>query len=158
MSDSEEEYGPICATWGAQAPATTDPTDAWKTLIDPNVQVGPNELGSGNLHRRGHNFKPIDEEIILAQRNKVQISKKKMKEAIKQSGAALGLPTSPPPQHHKKKSNSTSTRTTTTTTTNRKHVADIPTLSTLRPPPQKNSLWSTSNLVETPFWEAQKVN
>lgn len=146
MSDSDEEYGPICSTWGTQAPAAQsndDNTDAWKTLIDPNVKVGPNDLGSGNLHRQGRNFKPIDEELILAQRNKVQISKKKTK---KSSSTTTSSPSST-----KKKSISTPTN---------KHKPkefnnNIPQFTTLRPPPppQQNSAWSSSNLVETPFWE-----
>lgn len=151
MSDSEEEYGPICATWGSQTPTTTEsnqPTDAWKTLLDPNIKVGPNDLGSGNLHRQGRNFKPIDEEYILAQRNKVQIPKKKMKQIIKQS--SVNDNSTPPPQ--KKKSNSTPTS---QKSPKSKH-AHIPEFTTLRPP-QQNSVWSSTNLVETPFWEPKPV-
>jgi hypothetical protein len=140
MSDSEEEYGPVCATWGSQAPDTenNNSTDAWKTLQDPSVKLGPNEVGSGNLHRKGHNFKPVDEGLILAHRNGIQVAmnpKKKKKPTAKKTT----------PEPTKKKSSST--------TTNNIHL-----LATIRPPPSKHSIWSSSNLVETPFWEAQKVN
>ncbi|KAI9314041.1 hypothetical protein BX666DRAFT_1969666 [Dichotomocladium elegans] len=44
---------------------------AWHTLIDHNFKDRNDGLGSGNLHRAGTNFKPVDEEAILRQRYKL---------------------------------------------------------------------------------------
>ncbi|KAI9478606.1 MAG: hypothetical protein EXX96DRAFT_571535 [Benjaminiella poitrasii] len=123
MSDSDDEYGPLAATWGSQTPVANDSSDnvdAWKTLIDPDAEVGPNDLGSGNLHRRGHNYKPIGEELILAQRLKIQVPKKKMQEAIRKTESDLSLPKGSNKGHKKKNtanSNKTNARSTTRTIT-----------------------------------------
>ncbi|GAA5800084.1 hypothetical protein HPULCUR_005506 [Helicostylum pulchrum] len=78
MSDSEDEYGPIDSSWGLQTsnPTTPNESKGWDSLIDPNIKVGPNGLGAGDLHRKGRNFKPIEEEYILAQRLNKPLPKK----------------------------------------------------------------------------------
>ncbi|RCH81630.1 hypothetical protein CU098_000383, partial [Rhizopus stolonifer] len=143
MSDSEEEYGPLASTWGDQAKES--PPKGWDALLDPNIKIGPNDLGSGNLHRKGKNFKPIDEELILAQRKHIQVPKKKMQEAIRKTEQALGLPESTRSNGTKKKP------------MNKKSTLPKQTksavFSTLRAPPPNPSNWSQSVLVDTPFWE-----
>ncbi|KAG1467698.1 hypothetical protein G6F56_004262 [Rhizopus delemar] len=56
-------------------------TDSWHTLTDPDFKLGPNDLGSGQLHRRGKNFIPISEEHVLANRlgSKKKLPKKESK-------------------------------------------------------------------------------
>jgi hypothetical protein len=180
-NDSDDEYGPITATtWGSQVPSTAassnTPSDGkadtagWESLLDPNIKTGPNDLGSGNLHRRGANFKPIDEELILARRLNIQIPKKKMQEAIRQTEKSLGLPedkstrkgnskkkkpasaaaSSPERFSHKPLRNNSAPPP-------RKTLEHVP--STIRPPPpsSSNSKWLQSNLVDTPFWEKKEV-
>ncbi|ORX57587.1 hypothetical protein DM01DRAFT_349422 [Hesseltinella vesiculosa] len=76
---SDDDYTPIAmASWGQQQ-MTPEPqassnenesnaTEGWQSLVDPNVKIGPNQLGSGGLHRKGKNYKPINEDDILKQR------------------------------------------------------------------------------------------
>ncbi|KAI7900076.1 uncharacterized protein BX663DRAFT_518494 [Cokeromyces recurvatus] len=173
MSDSDDEYGPITATWGSQTPvANSDNIDAWKKLVDPDVKIGPNDLGSGNLHRRGHNYKPIDEEIILAQRLKVQIPKKKMQEAIQKAETNLGLPKSfnkgqkkTNKTNNPKASNTTDRFSTSTKNSNpikhnqiaRSTSSNGSSPSTLQRSLKNDSNWANSDLVEVPFWETSEA-
>lgn len=164
MSDcSDDEYGPITASWGTQSPVEPAKPKGWDSLIDPNVKVGPNDVGSGNLHRRGTNYKPINEELILAHRKNIQVPKKKMLEAIRQTEMTLGLPESKEkPRKGKPKKKATGkptpdklshTRSYAPTTN---YVSAPPPPSTARPPPPSStngSSWSNANLVDTPFWE-----
>ncbi|KAI9319908.1 hypothetical protein BX666DRAFT_1917291 [Dichotomocladium elegans] len=78
MSDdsgnSDDEYGPIASTWGdqtANVPSDVREIDViagWRSLSDPNAKIGASGLGSGGLHRKGKNYKPVDEELILKHR------------------------------------------------------------------------------------------
>jgi hypothetical protein len=172
-SDSDAEYGPLTATWGSQAsPVATSThsdtikaeTAGWDSLIDPNIKTGPNDLGSGNLHRRGANFKPIDEELILAQRLNIQIPKKKMLDAIRQTEKNLGLPEDKNTRKGKsKKKKATAATSSPDRFLHRNNSAPPPKKepvpSTIRPPPpaSSNSNWLQSNLVDTPFWEKKEV-
>ncbi|KAI7856459.1 hypothetical protein BDC45DRAFT_502787, partial [Circinella umbellata] len=87
---SDEEYAPIVATaWGDQAGTNTTATTAennenedngpksWNDLIDPTFKVQANGLGGGNLHRKGRNYKPVDEQVILNQRHRIPNPPKK---------------------------------------------------------------------------------
>lgn len=79
-SCSDDEYGPLASTWGDQAKDTNaDVIEAWRSLADPNAKLGPKGLGSGGLHRRGKNYKPVDEEVILKQREKTAAMRPKPK-------------------------------------------------------------------------------
>ncbi|KAI8384961.1 uncharacterized protein BYT42DRAFT_281357 [Radiomyces spectabilis] len=92
-SESEEDdYGPVMATWGSQ---TTDSVTAWKALVDPEVKLGPAGVGSGNLHRRGPNYKPLTEEAILSQRMKQNAPKPKANNAKKHKDQINPPPKSP---------------------------------------------------------------
>jgi hypothetical protein len=175
MSDSEDsEYGPVDATWGSQAPSTPTTTNdnddqpkGWDSLIDHSVKL-KGDLGHGQLHRRGTNFKPITEDLILAQRLNKPVGKKKMQEAIRETESKLGLPISKEKNKPRKKKVVTTvdstrkSRSSTSMSTNRlqsqRHV-EVP--STTRIPTASNcgdgSSWLQSALVETPFWEQKKV-
>ncbi|KAI8137346.1 hypothetical protein BJV82DRAFT_357151 [Fennellomyces sp. T-0311] len=68
---SDDEYGPIATSWGDQTKAEPEkPAADWSSLENPNAKLGPSGLGSGDLHRKGRNYKPIDESLILQQRLK----------------------------------------------------------------------------------------
>jgi hypothetical protein len=67
----------------------------WHTLVDPSVKMKAGGIGSGDLHRRGDNFKPVSEQFILNQRMKKSVptassgaKKKKKKKRNKNSVAA----------------------------------------------------------------------
>jgi hypothetical protein len=66
----------------------------WHTLVDPSFKVKAGGIGSGDLHRRGGNFKPVSEQFILSQRLKKGIpatssgTKKKKKKKSKSSTVA----------------------------------------------------------------------
>lgn len=185
---SDDEYAPIEATtWGSQTPLQADnqsevaiEAKGWDSLLDPSVKEGPNNLGSGNLHRKGTNFKPIGEDLILAQRLNKPVGKKKMQDAIRETEANLGLPQGKDRKQRSKKkpqvdtsvSNSrkfshqtTFSSSTTTTTTNRqpKPMNHVEVPSTTRVPKFSEnavdgggSKWLQSSLVDTPFWNEKK--
>ena len=69
---SDDEYAPIATTsWGDQAKDEAEkPAGDWSSLENPNAKLGPSGLGSGDLHRKGRNYKPIEETLILKQRLK----------------------------------------------------------------------------------------
>ncbi|KAI8637056.1 hypothetical protein BD408DRAFT_425228 [Parasitella parasitica] len=156
MTDSDEEYGPIAATWGNQVPVQPA---GWHSLVDPDVKIGPNDVGSGNLHRRGTNYKPIDEELILAHRKNIQVSKKTMMEAIRTTELTLGLPESKekPRKGKPKKKAADRFLQPKPHPLATSHIPPPPPPSTTRIPPSAangvSSSWLNSNLVDTPFWE-----
>lgn len=182
-SDSEDsEYGPLEATWGTQTPATTSNNDnddqpkGWDSLLDPTVKL-KGDLGDGQLHRKGKNFKPINEDYILAQRLNKPVPKKKMQAAIRETESKLELPISKEKlstsSRNKKKTSfapsstftdstsrkfSTSSRMSFTNNHKPQHV-EVP--STTRAPLASSggdgSSWLKSSLVETPFWKQKKV-
>ncbi|KAI8967778.1 hypothetical protein BDF20DRAFT_917381 [Mycotypha africana] len=61
---SEDDYEPIDISHCGD---NTQP-EGWASLRDPNFYVKANGLGSGSLHRQGTHYKPVPEEVILAQR------------------------------------------------------------------------------------------
>ncbi|KAI9493434.1 hypothetical protein BDB00DRAFT_872323 [Zychaea mexicana] len=78
-SGGDDDYAPIVASsWGDQKKPTDNSNDGnnakqdkvndWASLIDPNAKLGNNGVGSGDLHRRGPNYRPVDETLILRQR------------------------------------------------------------------------------------------
>lgn len=86
----EDDYEPIeIATCGDNNTKAEPPS--WNNLIDSSVKIKAGGIGSGDLHRRGGNFKPLSEATILAQRlNKPIPAKKGPKSSgpSKTSGAA----------------------------------------------------------------------
>lgn len=133
MSESDDEYGPVAATWGSQS-TTTASTASWLTLVDPDAKTGPNGLGSGQLHRKGRNFVPISEQDILAHRMSHGSSKKK-----------LGTKETPLPKK--------STRKISNKPVKRPETPVQPSLTRPSSKNQEASPWNSLNLVETPFWE-----
>ncbi|KAI9018560.1 hypothetical protein CLU79DRAFT_720754 [Phycomyces nitens] len=72
LHDSPDDYGPLANTWGSQSRPLAD----WGALIDPDSTPKSRGIGSGNLHRKGPNFIPVDEKVILNQRlNKGAVAK-----------------------------------------------------------------------------------
>ncbi|ORE06465.1 hypothetical protein BCV72DRAFT_123554 [Rhizopus microsporus var. microsporus] len=148
-TESDEEYAPLqIAGWGTQKinkEGTTEVSvsmDGWASLIDPTVQVKSNGIGTGQLHRQGKNFKPVDEQLILDRRlgkplpkGGLNGEKKKKKKKKSKSGQPL-----PPPPQQQQQSRAP------------KPLKIAPNRG--RPPIQPgSSAWATGKLVETPFWE-----
>lgn len=149
MSDSEDEYGPIDASWGLQTSNPTTPNEpkGWDSLVDPNIKAGPNGLGAGDLHRKGRNFKPVEEEYILAQRLNKPLPKKALLKTTNRRDIDGRKDV-----RHKKKPESNGTR----------HVQQSNSMSTIRVPKPTNeengaSKWLQTSLVDEPFWEKKKV-
>ncbi|KAG0172300.1 hypothetical protein DFQ28_008322 [Apophysomyces sp. BC1034] len=155
--DNDDDYAPIVATtWGNQNANNNEQSDdvsAWRTLADPDAKVGPGGLGSGNLHRRGRNFIPVNEEIIIEQRTKGQVSKEKMNQALKTASKTMGVHiTSKHTVKYKKVPKPAFSQKHTYTRTHPvKHEPPKNQLTTLRPPPANNA-WGQA-LSEVPFWE-----
>lgn len=150
-SDEEDnEYGDLqMSSWGSQQPQTTTfdvPINDWHKLMDPTVKVKAGALGSGGLHRQGKNYKPVDEQEILAQRLKgtpLSSGSKKKKKSKKKNGngPSSGKPTpSLTPKIPKKKKKNSSNR--------------PPSSSAVRSRiPLSESIWGKSELTSKPFWE-----
>ncbi|KAF7727492.1 hypothetical protein EC973_007470 [Apophysomyces ossiformis] len=163
--DSDDEYGPVVAAWGSQAGAATTGVDAWKTLVDPNVKIKANGLGSGNLHRRGPNYKPIEEQAILDQR--LGVNKPKPKSDRKKASKRKPQQASTPPTIPSTPNYATRNEKSTSKFSVRKEVKASETvkapapqsLSTLRPPPAGGGyVWKDQPLMERPFWEVPSLN
>ncbi|OBZ87467.1 hypothetical protein A0J61_04482 [Choanephora cucurbitarum] len=140
--ETDSDYEDIqIASWGDNAkkePAT------WDSLIDSNIKIKAGGVGSGDLHRRGGNYKPISEEHILAQR---------LKKPIPGSGASKTKKKKP----KKKKPTSLATVSAARTKPNRPYVPlPIKTVPIRERAPPTQSAWSTTNLSSEPFWEQQK--
>nr|CAG8624825.1 10632_t:CDS:2 [Entrophospora candida] len=60
---------------------------SWHSFANPNIKERDDGLGSGQLHRHGRNYIPVDEETLFEIQNKKNVGKKKK---------SLPLPPSPP--------------------------------------------------------------
>lgn len=147
--DSEEEDMPLqISSWGTQKVNDSGTTEVnltmegWKSLIDPNAKIGPNGIGTGNLHRRGANFKPVDEENILNHRLKKGPLQPKAPGAKKKKKKAPTPRPTPPPSARGRGGYGG-------------RVPRPPPPSTTRPPPSgmSGTGWGSGKLAETPFWE-----
>lgn len=143
-SDEEEEIPLQISSWGTQT-ATPDGTPqinvtmgGWASLIDPNVKIKPGGIGTGNLHRKGANYKPVDEQYILMQRLKNQPIPKSVTGGKKKSRSRGGKSkkssaTPPPPPSTKLSAPSRYSRP--------------------APPSGDGSAWGFGQLASEPFWE-----
>ncbi|KAI8150403.1 hypothetical protein BJV82DRAFT_573547 [Fennellomyces sp. T-0311] len=146
--ESDEEDAPLqISSWGEQTTKKDGTTEynvsaeGWAALIDPNFKLGPGGLGSGNLHRKGGNYKPVDEEYILNHRLKKgspmpksasgsPSGRGKKKKPKSGAGRGRGAPSRPPP----------------------KPTPPPPSRSYTRAPPTNNA-WGSTPLADKPFWE-----
>lgn len=141
---SDDEYAPLELTsWGAQAVTGENgktevnvSMDGWQSLIDPSVKLKAGGVGSGQLHRKGGNFKPLDESYIIQQRLGKPIPKAIGGGKKKKSGKPKGSAAPPP---------------------SRKPLVP-PSSSAYRAPRRPitapgNNVWGAAELASTPFWE-----
>ncbi|KAI8365071.1 hypothetical protein BD560DRAFT_425261, partial [Blakeslea trispora] len=145
----DSEYAPIEATaWGSQS-ITADGTtnvnltvQGWESLIDPNIKVKDGGIGSGQLHRQGRNFQPIDEKYIIDRRLGKAVpstSGKKKKRGGKRGPGPIGHPSSAPPGG--KKSFTTPLKPVSSSAyRSREAITTGP--------------WASAELASTPFWES----
>ncbi|KAG0164206.1 hypothetical protein DFQ28_005234 [Apophysomyces sp. BC1034] len=144
-SGSEDEYGQIpMSSWGGQTQsASKDEGMDWKCLIDPSVKMKAGGIGAGQLHRSGANYKPVNEDFILAQR---------MKTAPKKPSKPMPVVDTSAKKKKKKKKKATTI-----------HQAKVH-IPAVRPqrhaptttPTQVNnaiSFWGSGQLTSTPFWQ-----
>ncbi|KAI8644069.1 hypothetical protein BD408DRAFT_134781 [Parasitella parasitica] len=148
-SDSEYEDEIEVTAWGENA---TKEKATWSTLIDPSIKIKAGGIGSGGLHRKGVNFKPISEQAILAQRlgtgvpskqsasSKTKKSKKKKSASIAPHQAKPAAALLPGRVNHR------------------------PYVPVIRPTAparalarnQPGSMWGSAPLSVTPFWEKKQ--
>lgn len=144
--DEDDEIELPITSWGSQTPKQNDSKEEstqgqvsdWKSLIDPDAKI-TSGLGSGNLHRQGRNYKPVDEDYILAQRKKQPLPKKPSKPKAEKKKVRFDTTSSP----------STTPKRDAPTRASRKDPTPPP--SSIRSP--QKSVWGSANLVEEPFWE-----
>lgn len=143
--ESDSEYETINITgWGDNAKKEEA---SWNNLIDPSVKVKAGGVGSGDLHRRGGNFKPLSEAAILAQRLSKGVPSKKSaskpKRPKKKKPAAASQP--PPAGLFAGRKN-------------RPYVSlvrpSVPARAPIKNP--SASTWGSVPLSETPFWEKKQ--
>lgn len=103
-SESEDEYAPLqMSAWGTQKVTEEGKTevnvsmDDWASLIDPSVKLKSNGIGTGQLHRQGKNFKPVDEQLILDRRLGKPLPKGGLNGGKKKKKSKSGQPSPPPP-------------------------------------------------------------
>lgn len=141
---SDDEYAPIeASSWGNQTITPEGTTNVevslsgWQSLVDPNIKVKAGGVGSGQLHRRGGNFIPVDEQSIIDRRlgkpvPKAPGSKKKRGGKPKSRGAIRPPPTRRPIPSSMVPPSSSHYR-------GREVIATGP--------------WASSELSSQPFWE-----
>ncbi|KAI7870480.1 hypothetical protein BDF14DRAFT_1774647 [Spinellus fusiger] len=71
---ADEDTVVAMTAWGDQS----DTTDKWRSLSEPGSQVKSGQLGSGGLHRKGRNYIPVAENVILNQRLNKGVAKSKI--------------------------------------------------------------------------------
>ncbi|GAN07179.1 hypothetical protein MAM1_0151d06672 [Mucor ambiguus] len=141
QTESESEYEDIEITgWGDNAKKEA----TWDTLIDPSVKVKAGGVGSGDLHRRGGNFKPLSEAAILAQRLSKGVPSKKSSnpKRPKKKPSVIALP-KPAPMFGK---------------VNRPYMPITGPSAPTRAPIKDSSAspWGSAPLSDTPFWEKKQ--
>ncbi|KAI9483430.1 MAG: hypothetical protein EXX96DRAFT_648169 [Benjaminiella poitrasii] len=110
----------------------------WDDLVDPSFKLKGGGIGSGNLHRRGRNYKPVSEATILNQRQQNMPTKKqKTVKPVFRSYRRTIRPTS-------------STHFSPGTTTNRFTYSNP---SNSIEGELSNSCWNARSLTSVPFWE-----
>ncbi|KAK4516065.1 chromatin structure-remodeling complex subunit RSC7 [Mucor velutinosus] len=138
QTESDSEYEDIEITgWGDNVKKEA----TWNTLIDPSVKVKAGGIGSGDLHRRGGNFKPLSEAAILAQRLSKGIpSKKSSKPKKSKKKSSVHVPPKPAPVLGR---------------VNRPYVPKVKPSVPARAPIKdlSASTWGSAPLSDTPFWE-----
>ncbi|KAI7900855.1 uncharacterized protein BX663DRAFT_516735 [Cokeromyces recurvatus] len=146
-SDEEEysdddDYAPIEATaWGSQTVGNDGATNVsltvsgWEALIDPNIKIKENGVGSGQLHRKGNNYIPIDEEAIINRRLGKPVPKGGLSSNKKKSRGRKSKPSSGASTPRK---SSTLVPPSSSAYRSREMIATGP--------------WATSELASTPFW------
>lgn len=145
---SDDEYAPLeLSSWGAQAVTGENgktevnvSMDGWQSLIDPSVKLKAGGVGSGQLHRKGGNFKPLDESYIIQQRLGKPIPKAISGGKKKRGGKPKGSPAPPPPRKPLVPPSSSAYRGSTAT---RGRPITAP----------GNNVWGSAELASTPFWE-----
>ncbi|KAI9251169.1 hypothetical protein EDC94DRAFT_295888 [Helicostylum pulchrum] len=143
---SDDEYEPVnVASWGNQTvtdEGTTQIDIGWGSLVDPNVKVKAGGVGSGQLHRRGGNFKPLDEQFIINQRLGKPIPKA-LSGGKKKGGKR---PKGPPPARRPPPSSSSSSSSSMRPPSSSMYRSRAPVAPGQGP-------WGSGELASTPFWE-----
>ncbi|KAL0076749.1 hypothetical protein J3Q64DRAFT_1770551 [Phycomyces blakesleeanus] len=118
----------------------------WNSLMDPNVKIKASGIGSGNLHRKGANFKPVDEQMILNQRlgkgGPMPKSASSRGGKKKRGGFSAGTSRPTPKPFSSKYKPYTPAP-----------PSNVPSTTRRPPPGSQNTAWGSGTLADTPFWE-----
>ncbi|KAG2181036.1 hypothetical protein INT43_008618 [Umbelopsis isabellina] len=179
-TEDEEWDAPITASWGvpaaaAAAPEAQDQTsetadvNGWHQIADPNAKIRADGVGAGNLHRKGKNFQPVDEQHILNQRlgkaipksktKQIAVAKKATKVSIQPIAGnkpphVLSVPGTGKKAAKKARSSALSAAAERARAVERAAAAKQPAKHMANPDPHVNSVWKAgTSLADTPFWE-----
>ncbi|CEP11482.1 hypothetical protein [Parasitella parasitica] len=144
----DDDLPPVAAAWGTQTIEKDGTTNVsltvsgWQSLIDPSVKTKAGGIGSGQLHRAGTNFKPIDEQDIIDRRLgkpvKGGLGGGKKKKKLKKKPTANGAVNMPPAQKTRPLSTSLIPP---SSSANRGREAIT------------SGPWGSGSLSSTPFWQ-----
>lgn len=141
--EEEEDDAPLqISSWGTQTidtHGTTNvsiPASSWASLIDPNFKVQANGIGSGQLHRKGGHYKPVDEQLIIDRRLGKPLPKGGLGGSKKKRGGGKSKKSGGPPPPRRAPL-----------------VPPSSSASRANRPAISQGAWATSNLASTPFWE-----
>ncbi|KAF7732055.1 hypothetical protein EC973_007160 [Apophysomyces ossiformis] len=146
--EDDDDYGPLkISSWGDNPATPTQQQNMdWGCLIDPTVKLKPGGVGMGQLHRSGANYKPVEEDIILAQRMKVAPKK-----------ANVPTPVVVQTSTKKKKKKKASTSQTTVHIPSVRPQRHSPSTTPAQVSQAINS-WGSGQLTETPFWHQASLS
>lgn len=151
-NDDDDSYEELdISAWGD----TKKEEVGWNTLVDPSIKIKAGGVGSGDLHRRGGNFKPVSEQFILHQRLKKGVpspsgtkkKKKKKKRTKSNNGVTTTATSAAKPAVFAGNKNKPYAPLKFTTVTQRASIKD-----------PNATAWGKLPLSSTPFWEEKNTN
>ncbi|CAG8631128.1 1595_t:CDS:1, partial [Dentiscutata heterogama] len=91
QTESDHDHQPVVLS----TDSITLKINAWHSIADPNAVERDDGIGTGQLHRRGRNYKPVDEATVLAIQQKGKSSAKKPKKQFEDNSTFSSSNTKP---------------------------------------------------------------
>ncbi|KAF0415731.1 ribonucleoside-diphosphate reductase large chain [Gigaspora margarita] len=85
QTESVHDHQPIVLS----TDSITFKINAWHSIADPNAAERDDGIGTGQLHRKGRNYRPVDEATVLAIQQKGKSSTKKPKKLFEDNSTPL---------------------------------------------------------------------
>ncbi|CAG8586501.1 21952_t:CDS:2 [Dentiscutata erythropus] len=183
QTESDHDHQPVVLS----TDSITLKINAWHSIADPHAVERNDGIGTGQLHRRGRNYKPVDEATVLAIQQKGKSSAKKPKKQFEDNSTFSSSSNTKPiqkslsrskplpkPGPHKLPNNPFTTNTSTSSLSSTSPASSAPHKpytvkqearttqqpQSTRAPSQApgQERWNSPNLATTPFWEIPQNN